>query len=49
VILLLEKLGLAEVLTRADEGWENHRRRIPQTVVNPATGIGVAAKNSAKG
>ena len=48
VILLLEKLGLAEVLTRADEGWENHRRRIPKTVVNPATGNGVAAKNSAR-
>jgi hypothetical protein len=48
VIVLLEKLGLAEVLTKADEGWENHRRRIPQTVVNPAAGLAVAAKNSAR-
>jgi stearoyl-CoA desaturase (delta-9 desaturase) len=49
VIVLLEKLGLAEVLTKADEGWENHRRRISQTTVKPAAGIAVAAKNSAKG
>jgi stearoyl-CoA desaturase (delta-9 desaturase) len=49
VILLLQKLRLAEVLTKADEGWENHRRRIAQISVNPAAGIAVAAKNSAKG
>jgi stearoyl-CoA desaturase (delta-9 desaturase) len=35
VIRLLEKLRLAEILTKADEGWENHRRRIPRTVVSP--------------
>jgi stearoyl-CoA desaturase (Delta-9 desaturase) len=34
-IRLLEKLGLAKVLTKADEGWENHRRRIPTTTVSP--------------
>jgi stearoyl-CoA desaturase (delta-9 desaturase) len=35
VIRLLEKLHLAEVLTKVDEGWENHRRRIPRIVVSP--------------
>jgi len=35
VIRLLEKLRLVKVLTRADEGWEDHRRRIPKTVVSP--------------
>ena len=35
VIRLMEKLRLAKVLTKADEGWENHRRRIPKTVVSP--------------
>jgi stearoyl-CoA desaturase (Delta-9 desaturase) len=35
VIRLLEKLHLAEVLTKVDEGWEDHRRRIPRTVVSP--------------
>jgi stearoyl-CoA desaturase (Delta-9 desaturase) len=35
VIRLLEKLHLAEVLTKVDEGWENHRRRIPRSVVSP--------------
>ena len=35
VIRLLEKLGLAEVLTKVDEGWEDHRRRIPLTKVSP--------------
>jgi stearoyl-CoA desaturase (Delta-9 desaturase) len=48
VIRLLEKLRLAEVLTKADEGWENHRRRISQTTVKPAAGIAVAAKNSVR-
>jgi stearoyl-CoA desaturase (delta-9 desaturase) len=35
VIRLLEKLRLAKVLTKVDEGWEDHRRRIPKTVVSP--------------
>lgn len=35
VIRLLEKLRLAKVLSKVDEGWENHRRRIPRTVVSP--------------
>jgi stearoyl-CoA desaturase (delta-9 desaturase) len=35
VIRLLAAFGLAEVLSKADEGWENHRRRIPRTVVSP--------------
>ena len=35
VIRLPEKLGLAGVLTKVDEGWEDHRRRIPRTVVSP--------------
>ena len=48
VIRLLEKLRLAEVLTKVDEGWEDHRRRINTTTVSPAAGIAVAAKNSAK-
>jgi stearoyl-CoA desaturase (delta-9 desaturase) len=35
VIRLLVALRLAEVLTKVDEGWEDHRRRIPTTVVSP--------------
>jgi stearoyl-CoA desaturase (delta-9 desaturase) len=35
VIRLLEKLRLAKVLTKVDEGWEDHRRRISKTVVSP--------------
>ena len=35
MIRLLEKLHLAKVLTKVDEGWEDHRRRIPRTVVSP--------------
>ena len=35
VIWLLEKLRLAEVLTKVDEGWENHRRRISKTTASP--------------
>jgi hypothetical protein len=35
VIRLLVALRLAEVLSKVDEGWENHRRRIPRTVVRP--------------
>jgi hypothetical protein len=30
----LVALRLAEVLGKVDEGWENHRRRIPRTVVS---------------
>jgi stearoyl-CoA desaturase (Delta-9 desaturase) len=48
VIRLLEKLRLAEILTKVDEGWEDHRRSINTTTVTPAAGIAVAAKNSAK-
>jgi len=36
IIRLLEKLRLVKVLTRADEGWEDHRRRIPKKKVSPA-------------
>jgi hypothetical protein len=35
LIRLLVALRLAEVLSKVDEGWENHRRRIPRTVVSP--------------
>jgi hypothetical protein len=35
VIRLLEKLRLAKVLSKVDEGWEEHRRRIPKTTVSP--------------
>jgi stearoyl-CoA desaturase (Delta-9 desaturase) len=42
VIKLLVALRLAEVLSKVDEGWENHRRRIPRTVVSP---LGVSAKD----
>jgi len=43
MIRLLAKLRLAEVLTRVDEGWEDHRRRIPRTVVSP---LGAPAKET---
>jgi hypothetical protein len=43
VVRLLERLRLAEVLTKVDEGWEDHRRRIPRTVVSP---LGAPAKES---
>jgi stearoyl-CoA desaturase (delta-9 desaturase) len=47
VIRLLEKLRLAKVLTKVDEGWEDHRRRLPQTQeIRPAAGIAVAGANS---
>jgi stearoyl-CoA desaturase (Delta-9 desaturase) len=42
VIRLLEKLRLAKVLSKVDEGWEDHRRRIPRTTVSP---LGATAKN----
>jgi stearoyl-CoA desaturase (Delta-9 desaturase) len=35
VIRLLVALQLTEVLSKADEDWENHRRRIPRTVASP--------------
>jgi stearoyl-CoA desaturase (delta-9 desaturase) len=34
VIRILVALRLAEVLSKVDEGWENHRRRIPRAVVS---------------
>jgi stearoyl-CoA desaturase (Delta-9 desaturase) len=43
VVRLLEKLRLAKVLTKVDEGWEDHRRRIPRTVVSP---LGAPAKKT---
>nr|MBA3703157.1 hypothetical protein [Rubrobacteraceae bacterium] len=47
VIRLLQKVRLAEILTKADEGWENHRRRLPeQTVLRPAAGMATADANS---
>jgi stearoyl-CoA desaturase (Delta-9 desaturase) len=42
VIRLLEKLRLAKVLSKVDEGWEDHRRRIPRTTVSP---LGATVKN----
>jgi stearoyl-CoA desaturase (delta-9 desaturase) len=35
VVKLLVALRLAEVLSKVDEGWEDHRRRIPKTTVSP--------------
>lgn len=35
VIKLLVALRLAEVLSKVDEGWKDHRRRIPTTIVSP--------------
>jgi len=49
VIRLLQRLGLAEVLTKADEGWENHRRRLAEkAVLNPIKGIAMTRANSTK-
>jgi fatty-acid desaturase len=47
IIRLLEKFRLVEVLTKADEGWDDHRRRIPRTVVSPlgTTTVKAAAKD----
>ncbi len=45
VIRLLEKLRLVKVLTRADEGWEDHRRRIPKTTLSP---LGTVTVKTAK-
>ena len=36
VIRVMEKLRLAKVLSKVDEGWENHRRRIMEPAVEPA-------------
>ena len=35
VIRLLVALRLAKILSKADEAWENHCRRIPRTIVGP--------------
>jgi stearoyl-CoA desaturase (Delta-9 desaturase) len=45
IIRLLEKLRLVKVLTRADEGWEDHRRRIPKTKLSP---LGTVTVKTAK-
>ncbi len=45
VIRLMEKLKLAEVLSKVDEGWENHRRRIPLTTVSPTGAHRIKAKS----
>lgn len=48
VIRLMEKLRLAKVLTKAEEGWEDHRRRLPErAVLNPLKGISIADANAA--
>ncbi|CAN5655995.1 hypothetical protein BH24ACT20_BH24ACT20_02480 [soil metagenome] len=36
VIRVMEKVRLAKVLSKVDEGWENHRRRIVEPAVEPA-------------
>ena len=49
VIRLLEKLRLAKVLSKVDEGWEDHRRRLPEpTIIKPASGISAVGASSAK-
>jgi stearoyl-CoA desaturase (Delta-9 desaturase) len=35
-IRLLVALRLAEVIGKVDEGWKDHRRRIPTTTASPA-------------
>ncbi len=35
LIRLMEKLGLLKVLSKVDEGWENHRRRIAEPTTRP--------------
>ncbi len=37
VIRLLVALRLAEVIGKVNEGWEDHRRRIPSTTASPAS------------
>ncbi|MGI8910438.1 MAG: fatty acid desaturase [Rubrobacteraceae bacterium] len=44
VIRLLEKLRLAEVLSKVDEGWTDHRRRIPKITLSPLGKSTAAAK-----
>lgn len=47
VIRVLEKLRLVKVLTKAEEGWEDHRRRLPErAVLNPIKGISIADANA---
>lgn len=47
VIRLLEKLRLAKVLTKVDEGWEDHHRRLPErATVGTFKGISIADANS---
>ena len=49
VIRFLQKLGLAEILSKVDEGWENHRRRLPERVtLSPVKGISIATTNTTK-
>ena len=43
VIRLMVALRLAEVLSKVDEGWENHRRRIPRSAVSP---VATSSKSS---
>ena len=42
VIKILVALRLAEILSKVDEGWEDHRRRIPRTIVSP---LGASVKD----
>ncbi len=42
VVRLLVALRLAEVIGKVDEGWEDHRRRIPTTTASP---VGTSAKD----
>ena len=49
VIRLLEKLRLAKVLSKVDEGWEDHRRRLPTPItIKPASGISAVGASSTK-
>jgi len=49
VIRLLEKLRLAKVLSKVDEGWEDHRRRLPApTTIKPGAGISAVGASTAK-
>jgi len=47
IIRIMEKFRLVEVLSKVDEGWDDHRRRIPKTVVSPlgTTTVKAAAKD----
>ncbi len=49
VIRLLEKLRLAKVLSKVDEGWEDHRRRLPTPItIKPTSGISAVGASSTK-